>query len=114
MTAFEIYLNREKLCVAGVGDGGVLSAIVDYVSRSAEERLELAVGGLVSANQDHLKWISQSLEMGDEITVKILKKTEVDPPKEISRHDAATELEHHKRYVMNAAKKLGWDIRVPE
>jgi hypothetical protein len=72
MIAFEIYLNREKLCVASVGNDGVLSAIVDCVSRSAEDRLELAVGGLISAKQDHLKWINQDLHMGDEITIKIV------------------------------------------
>jgi hypothetical protein len=92
MIAFEIYLNREKLCVASVGNDGVLSAIVDCVSRSAEDRLELAVGGLISAKQDHLKWITS--------VMKSLSKL--------------WRLESHKQYVMNAARKLGWEIRIPE
>jgi hypothetical protein len=96
MIAFKIYLNREKLCVASVGNDGVLSAIVDCVSRSAEDRLELAVGGLISAKQDHLKWSIKTFTW----VMKSLSKL--------------WRLESHKQYVMNAARKLGWEIRIPE
>ena len=47
MRAFEIYVNGKRLCVAGVNNASVLSAIIDYVGRDDEERLHLHVGGLL-------------------------------------------------------------------
>jgi hypothetical protein len=111
MTAFEIYLNGKKLCVAGTGDDGVLSAIVDCVSRSREYRLELAVGGLVSAKQNHLRWENRVLQVGDEVIVRIVETAKVDPPQNIDHHDPAKELEAQKQYVKNAANKFGWKIQ---
>ncbi len=48
MRAFRVYLNGKKLCVAGVGDDGVLSAIVDCVGRSGGTDTSLHIGGLLN------------------------------------------------------------------
>ena len=32
MRSFNIYLNGEKLCAAGIGDNGVLATIVTWVA----------------------------------------------------------------------------------
>ena len=48
MRAFRIYLNGKKLCLAGIGDDGVLSAIVNWVATDREGDLFLHVGGLLS------------------------------------------------------------------
>ena len=63
MLAFEVYLNREKLCVAGVGNDGVLTAIVECVSRTTEDRSELTVAGLISGKNEHVKWIGRDLRV---------------------------------------------------
>jgi len=33
MRAFEVYINGERACLAGIGDDGVLTAIVSWVSK---------------------------------------------------------------------------------
>ena len=38
MIAFEVYLNGKKLCLAGVGNDGVLAAITDYVTGIRPDR----------------------------------------------------------------------------
>lgn len=61
MKCFEVTINGEKVCTAGVGDDGVLTSIVSFVKRntasdeSAEsqnngcsESLDLRVGGLAN------------------------------------------------------------------
>jgi hypothetical protein len=48
MRAFEVSLNGKKLCLAGIGDDGVLTAIVDWVTGRDRADLFLEVGGLVS------------------------------------------------------------------
>ena len=81
---FEVFLNGRKLCLAGVGKVGVLTAHVTYAGtknsvgrkrKSEEERIAdlpwLHVGGL--ANGQHVRWVKHPfhLEIGDEIRVKI-------------------------------------------
>jgi hypothetical protein len=110
MRAFKILLNDKKLCLAGVGNRGVLSAIVDWVARDQEERLSLQVGGL--ANKEHLNWTGlKRLRVGDEIRVKIVEAASVDRPVERKRIDPTETLRAKKRYVRMVAKELGWKIQ---
>jgi hypothetical protein len=79
MRAFEVYLNGKKLCLAGVGEDGVLSAIVSL--GRGEGNLCLDVGGLLTGTHDYVTWIGQEpLAVGDKIEVKIVKSDEVDEP----------------------------------
>ena len=68
MRAFEIWLNGTRLCVAGIEDDGVLSAIVNWVTGQSVADLHLQVGGLISPVNEHVVWIRQRpLKLGDEI-----------------------------------------------
>jgi hypothetical protein len=57
MRAFNVSLNGEKPCLAGVGERGVLSAIITWVAGDRGEDLLLEVGGL--ANEEHIDWVNQ-------------------------------------------------------
>jgi hypothetical protein len=51
MKAFEVFINGHRLCLAGVGDNGVLSAIVNWVGGPArDEHIFLSLGGLDSGS----------------------------------------------------------------
>jgi hypothetical protein len=81
MRAFEVFVNGEKLCVAGIGDDGVLTSIVTWVARHGEGDLTVSVGGLYSQTEEHVNWISQRpLSVGDEVHVKIVETDSVDTP----------------------------------
>lgn len=81
MRAFEISLNGEKLCVAGIGDDGVLTATVNWIPRSGKGDLFLQTGGIVGQNNEHLQWIRQKpLKSDDEIQIRIVETTHVDEP----------------------------------
>jgi hypothetical protein len=81
MLAFEISLNGKKLCVAGIGDHGVLVAGVDWVVKGEEGDLFLSVSGLVSPADEHVDWISQEqLKVDDEVRVRIVETTQPDEP----------------------------------
>ena len=81
MRAFQVSVNSEKLCVAGIGDNGVLTSIVTLVTRSGEGDLILSVGGLYSQTEEHVNWISQRpLSVGDEVQVKVVETNSVDAP----------------------------------
>jgi hypothetical protein len=110
MRAFKVTLNGKKLCLAGVGDRGVLTAIVDWVAHDRGERLSLQVGGL--ANEEHLQWMGpKRLRVGDEIRVKIVETASVDKPATKQPIDPAETLRAKKRYVRMIAKELGWKIQ---
>jgi hypothetical protein len=62
MIAFEVFLNGNKVCRAGVGDLGVLTTVLSWVRREGrntetrelgkiEEELTLNVSGLLSSEK---------------------------------------------------------------
>ncbi len=82
MRAFEVYLNNQKLCLAGVGDRGVLSAHVTWNTGDANESLELETGGLISTNMEFVSWIRQRpLSVGDHVRISVVEANSVDEPK---------------------------------
>ena len=110
MLSFNVSLNGKKLCLAGIGKRGVLSAIISWVASERGEDLFLQVGGL--ANEEHIDWIDQKrLQVGDEIRVEICDAESVDDSTGKRRIDAAETLDRKKQYVRRLAKELGWKIQ---
>jgi hypothetical protein len=123
MRAFQVSLNGEKLCTAGVGEDGVLTTIVTWVgptrnrarkgrrtSRSEDEDLDLRVGGLINPNREHVSWHECSLRVGDEVQIQIVDRASVDRPSQRRKIDPAQETREKKAYVRRIAKELGWTI----
>jgi hypothetical protein len=73
MRAFEIYVNGEKVCTAGLADG-VMSVIINHVGRRG---FGLWIGGLDS---EHVHWDAPAVGVGDEILVRLTDTEIVDPP----------------------------------
>ena len=80
MRAFEISLNGERLCVAGIGENGVLNTMITQVIGTDRNDLSLRTGGLISSTQEHVVWTPTSLNVGDEVFVRIIETETVDPP----------------------------------
>jgi hypothetical protein len=113
MRAFEVHLNGRKLCVAGVGKAGVLTAILDYVGGQGSEETALTVGGLLTDADEHVRWVKRrKLKTGDEIHVTVLESKSADSPKMRQRRDPKADLKEQQRYVLGAAKEWGWAITV--
>jgi len=109
--AFEVYLNGKRLCVAGVGDDGVLNTMIDHVAGKGRNELHLLVGGLIGPAGEHVVWIRKRLKRGDEVRVQIVEAALVDQPGERRRRDPKQDLKALKRYVRQMARKLGWEVR---
>jgi hypothetical protein len=86
MLAFEVFVNRKKVCTSGIGNYGVMSSILSMVKkRGRRRRLWLEVGGLLTdganGGESHVRWLGQKrISIGDEIKIKVLEADEVDPP----------------------------------
>jgi hypothetical protein len=124
MRAFQVYLNGKKLCTAGVGDDGVLSAILTWVRGARNtpsqrsklvqgEDLFIQVGGLISPVEEHVIWLQRSLRVGDDVRIAVVERAAVDRPKSRKRTDPAQELRAQKKYVRQMAKRFGWQIVPP-
>jgi hypothetical protein len=110
MLSFSVSLNGKKLCLAGIGKRGALSAILTWAASNRGEDLFLHVGGL--ADEKHIDWIDQKrLQVGDEIRVEVCEADLVDNPTGKRRIDAAETLDGKKRYIRRMAEELGWKIQ---
>ncbi len=113
MRALSVSLNEKQLCVAGVGDRGVLSAIVNWVAGDRGEDLFLQVGGL--ANGEYSNWVKQKpLQVGDEVRVRIIETESSDEAIKRTTDDSAEALNQKKNYVRRMANELGWKIETGE
>jgi hypothetical protein len=116
MIAFEIHLNDQKLCRAGIGDSGVLSAIVNWsaatmATGARNEGLFLNMGGLVTPERKHVSWIDQKpLAVGDRIQVSIVEADSVDEHQRRDPADDARLRQTKEDQVRRSAKELGWKI----
>jgi hypothetical protein len=92
MRAFKVEVNGKRICVAGVGTNGVLSAITYFVGSPARRGdLSLDVGGL----------FSESVETRDVIPWK---------PRERYLPDSKTNERNQKAYIRAAVKQFGWQL----
>ena len=87
MRAFEVYLNGKRVSLAGIGDDGVLTAIVGCVTAKGRRDLFLEVGGKVSPADEHVAWINHKpLRLGDQLQIKLVEATTVDEPTKRHRY----------------------------
>jgi hypothetical protein len=111
MRAYEIFLNGKRLCAAGVGKDGYISAIVTHLSEKNETEMDIV--GLLASKKLYVRWARRPLRTGDDVRIKIVEKKTVDKFKKIiGRPDnPGRTIELQKRMVRKMAKEFGWEIR---
>lgn len=103
MISFEVKINGEKVCIAGIEhEFGALATILSWVSRDLrdfpeesrsrvpQEELKFDVSGTIAYGKnddENLRWVHRSLSPGDEINIKILESAHFDEPKSRERSD---------------------------
>jgi hypothetical protein len=109
MRAFEILLNGEKLCRAGVANDGVVSAIVNSLPRHGSEECHITVGGINSRDQEYLKWVRhKTLSVGDRLQIEVIEAAEVDEPEHVGEVER---LRSKEEYVRDLVKEMGWTVQ---
>src|SRR6185436_10594831 len=116
MIAFEVFVNDQRSCVAGVDGPGVVSAILTWATRIPKtgpedrvsyppEELTLIVGGLRNVEADHVSWSKHSLEVGDVVTLKIKDLQTVDEPSTSRPLDSPEAVRQMRRRQYEELKK---------
>jgi hypothetical protein len=115
MIVFDVFLNKGKLCRAGVGTDGVLNAIVSWVRLTGEaartarrlrqpaEELRLHVGGLRGGI--HRRWPERPLSIGDTVTIAVGSAGRCDPPQVQKHEDPTVRQQQEKRYYLYLKRK---------
>src|SRR2546429_515815 len=113
MRAYEVFLNGERLCLAGIaGEGSLTIEITDWKPNEMDDP-RLDVRGFEDLTREFLTWTSALLRLGDEVRLRVLESSSVDEPKERRRQQfevSAEELEERKTYLRAAAEKFGWTV----
>jgi hypothetical protein len=120
MIAFEVSIDGQKKCTAGISDLGVASVIATWVRRVSrdsssgepipgrfEEELTLEVGGLAHDPDGavvQVNWLRQALKPGQQISFAIVETEAADPPQTRDREDPAW-VERKKREYYERLKR---------
>jgi hypothetical protein len=119
MIAFEVTLNGNRVCTAGVDDFGVLSTILTWVRRrpelsrdgnTIEEELTAEVSALDSRDPiagEHLKWLSERLRVGDSISIRIVDVEKVDAAISRYRNDPEVDARTKRQYYERLKREYG-------
>src|SRR5260370_40939422 len=94
MIAFEVSLNGNKVCNAGVGDVGVLTTIITWVRRNGgntetrepenieEEELKLDITGLITSRNEYARRSERKLAVGADILIRVTNVQALDSPRD--------------------------------
>ena len=114
MTSFDVYLNGERRCTAGLEGDGVTTISIGCNRKTPHQGLMmrvLAFAGLDTPRGERIDWLLEKLAVGDEVCVRV-----VDAPK-ASRARRRRPVppfqpdgEEIKEYFREKAKKFGWKI----
>jgi hypothetical protein len=120
MIQLEVFLNDEKLAIAGTDDMSVLSAVLSASGVLGENsqgtktedesyHINLHVGGLTSRKppetDDHLTWVNQlKVKIGDEVKVRVVENLETSDPIKIKTTDKNV-FEDSEKTVFEKIKK---------
>ena len=76
MKAFLVSLNGTRVCLAGLNDASVMGMALDT---TPQRGLKLNVGGLDAKTNEFVRWDTPQVNVGDELTIKIVEVDAVDP-----------------------------------
>lgn len=123
MIAFEVSIDGQKKCTAGIADLGVASVIATWVRRASrdptsdqpipghfEEELTLDVGGLAhdpDGASVQVSWLRQSLKVGQQITLSVVETQEPDPPRTRDREDPTWTARKKREYYERLKREYG-------
>lgn len=80
MVAHEVFVNGQRVCLAGI-ESGVFHTIIGWSGgRDRGDHLDVRIGGLDNQSNEHLGWPPPAIGIGDEILVKVVRVAAVDPP----------------------------------
>jgi hypothetical protein len=77
---YEININGQRICLAGMGDNGVLSTnVLGMDSPGRERQFRLTVSGRDDNTDMRLAWPVKDLQLGDVVSIRLIEIDEPEP-----------------------------------
>ena len=83
MIALLVKVNGKRICLAGIGDHGVLGAGIEWINTEHRKRLAFHVGGL--ADDTFHEWTTPKLKVGDKVLIQVVEADQVEPAQQLRR-----------------------------
>ena len=116
MRVFDVFVNDQRLCRAGVGRYGVLDTIVSWAKLTGQaaaearrrnapvEELRLHVGGL--NRNTHYRWVQRALRVDDRISVTVGSARSPDKPAFSTVDDPRVREQRERQYYERLKQKF--------
>jgi len=83
MIAFEVYVNKVKVCTAGVEDFeavfGTLGCAINQDGPANDPKMFFSVSGM--ADKKMFNWVHYNMNVGSKVEIRIVNASKVDKPK---------------------------------
>lgn len=112
MIALEVSVDERPVCLAGIGESGVLLAFVQFNSEMPPgEETSLSVGGVNSRTGEKLDWLVPPLALGSKVSVRVTEASEVDPPDRCFAGSGMSRAEEFRQHLQRLAGEMTDDER---
>jgi hypothetical protein len=120
MICFQIEINGQKVCTAGVGDTGSLGVHLNWLKpnpvdalQRGTEQMVLGVSGFTQPPGEiewvRARWLDRAMKAGDQIVIRILEQDKADAPAVQGKVDNL--LRPDPRQLLGQVQKAYADIR---
>jgi hypothetical protein len=86
MLAFEVYVNKVKVCTAAIDElefvGASLFSLGDMDGRTDERKVQFSVHGANMKGKKTFNWVHYQMKKGHSVEIRIVDAKKTDPPKE--------------------------------
>ena len=86
MIAFEVYVNKVKVCTAGLGDlDAIIASLMCRVNpdgRPDEHQVFFSVSGVNKEKDKAYRWVNYDLQVGNRIEIRVIEGKSADTPQE--------------------------------
>jgi hypothetical protein len=117
MLAFEVLIDNQRMCVAGMDDWSVMSVIVSAVRERDGDtprpgELDVTVGGLSEEDSNgvshHARWGRVKLAIGSQVTINIVDNDQTDPPIKRYRSDREVQEDPFTEEEIEEMERADW------
>jgi hypothetical protein len=91
MIAFEVRVNKVRVCTAGMGElDGIIAGLTSTINKDGrvnDPKIAFHVSG--AADKEAFRWVQQTLAVGDRVEIRVLDTARVDAPAKIECKEGA-------------------------
>jgi len=118
MICFDVNLNGQRLCRAGVGESGTITTFVSWTGgaplspvprgRTTAGLSRLSVGGAFGSleRQEYPQWVERQIRPGDTVSITVVKANSADRYRRKGQVTAESTAKLERRYYLQLKRRF--------